>query len=178
MKNIFLLLMLVGVSISCNKSKLGGNAGQAPGSGSGSIQGVISYAEKDNANPDAGATVYAVSTTRQNQAATKSDTFENVFFKTKADVNGNYMLLDLPADTYTLVFLSQNAPMKLLYYKSRYKPALEHLVNSLPENNNRGAEAKAARLDALFQGMQISVKPETKLQGGKKQVVNQEFIKS
>jgi len=177
MKNIFILLMLVGASISCSKDK-SGEKGDPPGdTGTGSIQGVVSYTEKDNANPDAGAMVYAVSTTRQNQAATGQDTFKNIYFRTMADANGNYTLPDLPADTYTLVFRSQNAPKKLTYYKSRYKPALEPLVNDMPEKNSSGAQAKASRLDALFQQVQISVKPETKLQGGKKQVVNQEFIK-
>ena len=173
MKNIFLLLILVGTSFSCSKNKPGGDVG----TGTGSIQGVVSYTEKDNTSPDAGTTVYAVSTTRQNQAATEQDSFKNVYFRTMADANGNYVLPDLPADTYTLVFQSRNAPKKLIYYKSRYKPTLEPLVNDLPANNTSGSKAKAARLDALFQNQQIAVKPEAKLQGGKKQVVNQEFIK-
>ena len=176
MKNIFLLLMLVGASISCNKNKVGGING--PSTGSGSILGVVSFTEKDNASPDAGATVYAVSATRQNQTPAPNDIFKNVYFKTTADVNGNYRLLDLPADTYTLIFLSQNAAQKLRYYKSRYTPALEPFVNDLPEGNSNGSQAKADRLNALFRDKQIGVKPETKLQGAKKQVINQEFIKS
>ncbi|PIQ22616.1 MAG: hypothetical protein COW65_02110 [Cytophagales bacterium CG18_big_fil_WC_8_21_14_2_50_42_9] len=175
MKNIFLLLVLGVAGLSCRQNKSGENADGAGGSGS--IQGVISFTEKDNASPDAGATVYAVSTTRQNPAATGKDTFKNIYFSTQANANGNYTLPDLPADTYTLVFQSRNAPKKLIYYKSRYKPALEPLINDLPDNNISGANAKAARLNGFFQDLQVSVKPDTKLQGGKTQVVNQEFIK-
>ena len=177
MKNLFLLSVLVGAMLSCSKDKSGGNAGQTGNTGTGSIQGVVSYTEKDNASPDTGATVYAVSTTRQNQSASQQDLFKNIYFKAMADANGNYTLPDLPADTYTLVFRSRNVPQKLSYYKSRYKPALEPLVNDVPEGNNSGAEAKAARLDTLLQRVQIFVKSETKLPGGTKQIVNQEFIK-
>jgi hypothetical protein len=178
MKRIGWSFLICWVCFSCNQQKAPQGAAGAQTGGTGTIRGMVSYTDNKKQLPDVGTTVYAVSTTRPDPAPGPGDKFKNRYFQAAVDVDGSYTFSHLPVDTYTLIFQSKNAPKKLNYYKIRYAPMVDPVVNDLPVNNLTGKQAKAARLDELFKAHQVHVKPEVKLESGFTQLVTQEFIKS
>jgi hypothetical protein len=164
--------------LSCNQNKPPQGQAASQGTATGTIRGVVSYMEDKKTLPDAGTTVFAVSTSHPNPQIGPGDKFKNQYFQAAVDVDGLYTFSNLPVDTYTLVFQSKNATKKLNYYKTRYSPVIEPLINDMPVDNLSGKQAKAARLEELFEDKQVQVKPEIKLEAGLTQLVTQDFVKS